>query len=313
MRRGTSIGAGLVLAMVLGRAVPGCGTASFVCEGDESCAGLEGGQCEPDGHCSIPDDDCGSGRRYAAHSGSMSGHCVSDEATDSGTTAGSESEDQSGPDVDATSVSPSTGSDSGEPPAEACNDQPIVEEPFTALPLDPSRWIVMNDAGIAVNVLDGALRLSAVDATLGYAELGGAFFLPSSGSVGVELLAGPAEEVPGEAYVVLTDFEISYGFHVSDGRLELLLEDSVEPIETMSLPHDPVAHRWLRIVFDPGEDRVAWEAAPAVGEWEVLQEAELETGFEPEESFFMLGAGVWDGPTSAELAAFGHAFACGDY
>lgn len=299
--------------MALGRAGPGCSDSSFVCEGDESCAGLEGGQCEPDGHCSIPDDDCDSGRRYAAHSGSLSGHCVSGEATGPGTTTGSESGGQPSSDEGDTTASTNPTDPTGEPTIEACEGQAVVEEPFTALPLDPSRWIVMNDVGIAVNVLDGALQLSAVDATTAHAEIGGTFFLPSSGSVGVELLTVPPEELPGETYVILTDFEISYGFQVSGGELDLFVEDPFEPVEVATLPHDPVAHRWLRLVFDPNEDRLTWEAAPAVGDWQALGEIELETGFDPEESFFMLGAGVWDGPTNAEpLVAFGHAFACAD-
>lgn len=322
MRCGSSIVAGLVLAVALGRGVLGCGTPSFVCQGDESCAGLLDGRCEPDGHCSIPTTDCDSGRRYAAHSGALSGQCVGAEATgtSAATLTGNASEGEPtslDDDGTGTTASPpgTTGTDpTGGPELEACEGETIMDEPFVALPLDPSRWSVFNDAGIAVNVLDGALRLSAVEAKAGgYAYLGSTFALPESGSVGVELLAIPPPGVPAEAYVVLTSAELTYGFQALGGYLELIYEHRAEPVLATSLPYDPVAHRWLRLVLDATGDSIAWEAASTVGEWERLAEAELEVGFDFEESWFVLGAGVWDGPiTASPLAAFGHAFACGD-
>lgn len=299
--------------MVLGRGVPGCGASSFVCESDESCAGLSDGQCEADGHCSIPDADCSSGRRYAAHSGELSGHCVDEEATDAGTTPASESGDPS-TSADGTTGSSTTttgGTDTEGPMVATCEGQLIVDEPFSMLPIDLDRWSVFNDAGIAINVLDGELRLSAIDAMVAYTDLGSAFPLPPSGSVGVELTAAPPPDITGETYLVLGELEVTYGARVSAGQLELFYDDGFDDLTLMSVPHDPTAHRWLRLVFDASSDLLAWEAAPAAGPWERLHETELEAGFDVDQATFYFGAGVWSGPFTIDpLAAFGHAFVC---
>lgn len=321
----SSIGAGLVLAVALGRAAPGCIPSSFVCEGDESCAGLSEGQCEADGHCSIPDPDCPGGRRYAAHSGEISGHCVGeDEGTGTGTDTSTAGE-TGGPSTsadDTTSASTTTtvGTDTEGPTVDTCAGQPgqpgqlgqpIMDEPFSMLPIDPDRWNVFNDAGIAINVLDGELHLSAVDAMVAYTDLGSAFPLPASGSAGVELTAVPPPDVTAEAYLVLAELEVAYGVRVQGGQLALFYDDGFDDLTLKSVPHDPTAHRWLRLVFDASTDLLAWEAAPAAGPWERLHETELEPGFDVDEATLYFGAGVWSGPFTIEpLAAFGHAFVC---
>lgn len=64
----------------------------FACSDDSSCPD---GQCESNGYCSFPDEDCSSGRRYGDFSGPFSGQCVmaTDGATSGtpGTGGGSES------------------------------------------------------------------------------------------------------------------------------------------------------------------------------------------------------------------------------
>lgn len=312
----SSIGAGLVLAVALGRVVPGCGASSFVCEGDESCVGLSDGQCEADGHCSLPDADCPGGRRYAAHSGELSGHCVDEEASATGPASASETGEPT-TSADGTSTSPpststtTTGTDTEGPTFETCEGEVIVDEPFSMLPIDTQRWNVFNDPDMAVNVLDGELQLSAIDAMVAYTDLGSAFPLPASGSVGVELTTAPPPDITGEAYLVLGELEVTYGARLSAGQLELFYDDGFDHEILASVPHDPMAHRWLRLVFDAGTDLLAWEAAPAAGPWERLQETELEPGFDVDEATLYFGAGVWSGPLTVEpLAGFGHAFVC---
>lgn len=309
--------AGLALAVALVRVGPGCGESSFVCEGDESCAGLPGGQCEANGYCSAPDPDCPAGRRYAAHAGALSGHCVGDEATGPGTTATSATDDAS-TSIDGGETSPSSGSDStgsdptGEPTLDPCEGQlPVVSEPFTALPIDVRWWSVFNDAGMAVNVLGDELRLSAIEADGAYADLGTAFPLPSSGSGGVDLSIAPPVDAMAEAYLELSALDSAYGFRVSGGDVVIFRVDAFSSSPLAMMPYDPQAHRWLRLVFDAPTELVAWETAPALGQWERLYEAELDAGFDVEESRIAFGAGVWSGPLTAEpLAAFGHAFVC---
>lgn len=55
----------------------GCGRGVFVCEDASECNAASGtGMCQPDGHCSFPDDRCPSGQRYGEHSGGVAGECV---------------------------------------------------------------------------------------------------------------------------------------------------------------------------------------------------------------------------------------------
>lgn len=76
----------------------------FACSDDSSCPD---GQCELNGYCSFPAEDCPSGRRYGQFSGPFSGQCVAPEdaatsgpATNgdgSGSTSGSTSASTTGP------------------------------------------------------------------------------------------------------------------------------------------------------------------------------------------------------------------------
>jgi hypothetical protein len=69
--------AGAIAAGVVGVALGGCGASSeFTCQSDAQCMADGPGECQPDGHCSFPADDCPSGQRYGEHSGSYSGQCV---------------------------------------------------------------------------------------------------------------------------------------------------------------------------------------------------------------------------------------------
>jgi len=55
-------------ALALGCAA--CGPSADACTEDEQCAIDQlAGVCQPDGHCSFPDDDCSSGQRYGEHGG----------------------------------------------------------------------------------------------------------------------------------------------------------------------------------------------------------------------------------------------------
>ena len=96
----------------------------FVCERSEECvdAGVQG-VCQPNNYCSFPDEDCGSGQRYAEHAPSgFAQECVPPDVPQ-GSSGGMQSDGNG----DATSSSPpevtgsSSGVDSGEPlPDSAC-------------------------------------------------------------------------------------------------------------------------------------------------------------------------------------------------
>jgi hypothetical protein len=106
---------GAIAAGVVGVALGGCGASSeFTCQNDAQCMADGPGQCQPDGHCSFPADDCPSGQRYGEHSGSYSGQCVDAGSDDVAGTSG------------AGSTSPSDAS------GEATNPVLTTSEPTTA-------------------------------------------------------------------------------------------------------------------------------------------------------------------------------------
>lgn len=98
MRRVIVMGLGPACLLALGVA-GACASSTFVCMDDADCEGLVGGACEADGYCSVPDPECPSQRRYAAHSGSLSNECVELDVADGGATeasSGAGSSDASG-------------------------------------------------------------------------------------------------------------------------------------------------------------------------------------------------------------------------
>jgi len=103
-----------VCALALGL-VGGCPSSEFICNDDADCTGLDGGACEADGYCSVPDPDCPSQRRYAAHSGPRSNDCVDEDVAEGGATETSDgsgsdgSDDSDGSDGSTTVPATSTG------------------------------------------------------------------------------------------------------------------------------------------------------------------------------------------------------------
>ena len=102
----------VVLATMFAASVvpTGCGAASFVCDGDESCRdGGRDGQCEANGSCSFPDAGCPSGRRYGEHGMSKAGECVSDDASDTQATSSADTMTTTNPTTDdPTTIEPTT-------------------------------------------------------------------------------------------------------------------------------------------------------------------------------------------------------------
>lgn len=137
MRRVAGIVGSCVLVFGVAQA---CTSAPFMCGGDEDCTGLDGGACEVDGYCSVPDPECPSERRYAVHSGSKSNQCVPEDVADGGSTGasntgasdsgGSEGSGGSTPPAmtSTSSVDDTSGSTGGPPPPELVLHLPFDEE-----------------------------------------------------------------------------------------------------------------------------------------------------------------------------------------
>lgn len=87
-----------------------CSAPDFVCSDDAQCEGAgPSPRCEPDGACSIADDACEGGRRYASAAGALSGQCVGAGASSGGSPPGTAG-DSAG-----TSLDDSSGEGSGDP------------------------------------------------------------------------------------------------------------------------------------------------------------------------------------------------------
>lgn len=333
MRRGASLGA-FALGMILAQGPPGCGASTFLCESDEGCAGLSEGQCEADGHCSVPDPECRSGRRYADHSGGLSGRCVGEDATGTSgdpstdSAPASSGDDRTSLDDDAsttstsststTSSSTSTTDDptdpTAEPPPGVCKGgQALVDEPFDGPDINPMLWEAFIDPGLDLVVLDGELRVIAVAPTQeAEAGLDGNFELPVVGSVGVELSVGPSPEQPSEVFVELDGPDLQWGFLVTTaGELVCYISDGFGSEWLDARPYDPRQHRWLQMTFDRRIGAITWQAAPSVdaGAWETLVELELQGSLESA-SFTFWAELPGESAADVLLAAYGHAFVC---
>lgn len=309
------IAAGLVVGAGLGLAAS-CQPTSFACDEDTSCAGLEEGRCEPSGYCSVPDDDCPSGHRYAPHSGALSGQCVDAGGSDTGSTTPAES---SGGTVvlDGTTTLPNPdtedGSDSTTGPSSlVCPGVALIDDPFDARALDPDWWTTYEAEGVTFTLVDGELYFEAIDATGDYTGLVNLVPLPPVGFAAVELSTTPPEDAPAQAFFVLGSNDIYYGFVVEGSTLYSIYDSDADDDDRTINPYDPVAHRWLRMIVDAEEGTLVWEVSPDGLEWKPLDsEDQLDNDFDLSTAVMDFGAGVWDGPFSADpVATFGHARLC---
>lgn len=99
-----------------------CSDSDFACSDDDQCAGAgPSPRCEPGGACSIADDECDSGRRYADGTGADAGQCLVLEGTSSGGGApGSGTAGSRPPPMITTGPgTPGTGDSTGGPPSTA--------------------------------------------------------------------------------------------------------------------------------------------------------------------------------------------------
>lgn len=116
---GRRAAAGLLLVLV-----GGCREDVFRCDDESQCP--DGGSCEASGFCSVLDERCPSGRRYAPLSGALSGECVSVEGTSTdaeGSTADSAHDSTSTGDAP---PSPATSSDASGGETSTTGNEPLV-------------------------------------------------------------------------------------------------------------------------------------------------------------------------------------------
>jgi hypothetical protein len=174
-------------AVGLGLAVAACmQNQTFVCDNDAQCVAGNGvGQCEVDKHCSYPDEDCESGRRYGEWSGERSGQCVAPDVAGTSSSTGAVAETSTS--VTATTTNATTlttsvdsSTSTGDPGAstssvgssESTGNMPIV--PLGHWPLDEGRGAIVHDIGSGAHdgVIEDGMWVAGIDG-------GGALHFPA--------------------------------------------------------------------------------------------------------------------------------------
>jgi hypothetical protein len=124
---------------------------SFTCEDPARCVwqGRQGA-CEAVGHCSYPDLDCPSKRRFGPHAGSLANRCTPEDATSNGSLEAGDS---------GTASSPGRMIPSGEPPPPTPREGIwISAEELAVLPVDGAAWqavVGLAEASPAAATLSG--------------------------------------------------------------------------------------------------------------------------------------------------------------
>jgi hypothetical protein len=229
----------------------------------------------------------------------------------------SSSSDPVGTDTEPTSSTGPEDSSTTEGPAfELCDGDALVEITFDALPLDADDWNT-NVHDLVNGVVDeGALRVSIdwPDDTGGsvYWVAFGNPPLLRSGTVGLEVVQAPDPTYDAEVYIGLWDVANWWiYFAVTEGAIWAGHRDPEFDYHlSMTLDHDPLAHRWLRLVYDGPAEVIEFQVSADGATWSTVDE--LATPFLDFNNLFVeFGAGAWRGPVvEASLARVDNVFLC---
>lgn len=311
---------GGLLALAALAALAGCND-SFECAADSHCE-LNGvaGFCESIGHCSFPDEECETGRRFGNLAGTLSDQCVppaEGEATSSDASSGATADASStvlpspsmssSPTEDTGGSSSSTGSTSeestGEEPVLPCTV--LYEDSFPGDAFDPT-WLVQGEPV----VVGGAARFAINPEEFGLYQkliaLGGSRLDLSEGSVTLEL-----ESVP---QILRTQGTLS--LVGPDSNILLLWESGgVRPlVEGGSVDHAAMTLPWVRVEFATEADdtsTVIFSESEDGGEW--LEFARVEdVSFDASETSVELTAGSYDEFAIPQEFAVRWISVCGD-
>lgn len=222
----------------------------------------------------------------------------------------------------AESADTSTGSSSdsstettGEPAPGLCPGPASLEETFDAWPLDPDTWEYYATPSAVAGAPAGVVEVS-VDVIAGESSYIDSFALaplPAAGVAGLEVHAVPAPGLPAELFFGLIDPEMLYGFDLSSGNLVTF--ERVNPSgfsSRVTVPFDPVDHRWLRMSFTAA-GALAWESSADGEQWvEIDAEPAPAALFDLADAQLEISCGAWDGPAVGDpLCAYDNAFICG--
>lgn len=249
-----------LLALAAFALAAGCND-SFECAADSHCE-LDGvaGFCESLGHCSFPDEECDSGRRFGGLAGTLSNQCVPPEegepsTSDASTSSGSEPNASTLPTADPASSSTGdvAGSSSstdassegtgGEGPTLPCSV--LYEDSFPGDTIDPT-WLVQGDPVVLAGAVRFAINPDEVGVYKRIVALGGTRLDLSEGVVTLEL-----ESIPE-----LLRTQGTLSLHSPDASILLLWESGgVRPItDDGSVDHSAMTLPWARVAFTAGAE-----------------------------------------------------------
>lgn len=251
-----------LLALAAFGLVAGCND-SFECAADSHCE-LDGvaGFCESLGHCSFPDQECDSGRRFGGLAGTLSNQCV---PADEGEPSTSDVSTGSGTEPNASTLSPttttttlsSTGtgaggssstdsgpeSSSGEGPTLPCTT--LYEDSFPGDTLDPT-WLVQGDPMVLAGAVRFAINPEEIGVYKRVVALGGTRLDLSEGVITLELESIP-ELLRTQGTLTLSDPDASILLLWESGGVRPITDDGSVDHSAMTLP-------WVRVAFTAGAE-----------------------------------------------------------
>jgi hypothetical protein len=318
----------------LGATVGACTGGTFECAQDPDCGE---GQCVAPGFCSFPDSTCESQWAYGQHSGDLSGTCVpvddvgatlDDDGAGTGPGDGSDfgsSEPPSttspisgvdGSDLDggsssstgwsaeestaASTTDPTSSSeDTGPPPSGLCSGDVLVIEAFDSWPVDGSLWNVYDHENVAPHVVDGALfyDFPPEPSDNAYAGMLSVGHVSAPGGLALEVLAISDPGQPAGFYAMLEAEPLGWGFSFAGEQLEVSTRDGDTWTALLTMPWDPVLHRWVR-VRPQSEGAVAWDVSSDAETWTELHSLAVD-GALLEQLTGHVGGGAWALPFEA--------------
>lgn len=311
------------MALVASVAGLSCQSGMFTCRSNESCSGLEGGLCESNGLCSVPNADCVSGREYAEFSGSDSGECVPGSGGTSTTVAQGSTVDPGGSseggsvstssaeagtsssgeglaDTGATSGGDDSSVGSGPAAVPPCGDATEIYHHDFADGMFAARDWDVNSFGQVEASFDGGTLTVSTDAD-GMAQhfwwMVSTLSIPTVGSVAMEVVEGPPVDSNGTFWLELTSPGVALSFAVRDDGLRTSIKTGDGPYVEQALgPYNAVDDLWLRVRYDSGAMTVFAETSPDGLSWSPFHEFDT-SGFGFDNFNADLGGGAQSGST----------------
>lgn len=228
-----------------------------------------------EGEDMLPSTGAGSSSSTTLSTGSTGAVTTSDptspDVTTTPTTAATNGDDSSS---SSSALDSSGGSESGMMVAGPCGAASVVAlHSFSDGPLDPDSWNEQSIGSGSAEIVDGALTLSLDGAPQGpnFWWTQTSFPLPRSGSVVQELVQTPSPTSGPSIWLVVHSAPMEVYITAAAGDLETSVRYGTGPFETRSsIPYDPIAHRWVRLVYDETTARVDAEASPDAADWTLV-------------------------------------------